>query len=122
MFTIIADDIKAHDLLFPCCRREMYDFFYQNGKNHPNCFDNINKALSEHRPTIQPINIFMNTRIDSEGKIHILPPLSKAGDRIVLQAQMDMRVDIAACSVSEGDCNDRKCTSIGVSVTNVPPV
>lgn len=29
MFTIIEDDVKEHDLLHPCCRPEMYEFFLQ---------------------------------------------------------------------------------------------
>ena len=40
MFEIVDDDVGEHDLLFPCCRPEMYDFFYQNGEGHLNCFDN----------------------------------------------------------------------------------
>ena len=36
MFRIISDDVGAYDLLFPCCRPEMYDFFYRNGDGHPN--------------------------------------------------------------------------------------
>lgn len=39
MFRILSG---THDLLFPSCRPEMYEFFYQNGDGHPNCFDNIN--------------------------------------------------------------------------------
>ena len=116
MFRVVLDDVGEHDLLFPCCRPEMYDFFFQNGKDHPNCHDNINKALAEKRPLIQPVNIFMYTTVDANGKITIHPPLSKAGDRIVLQALMDVRVGIAACSVSEGECNDRQCTPIRVVV------
>lgn len=27
MLTIIKDEVKKHDLLHPCCRPEMYDFF-----------------------------------------------------------------------------------------------
>lgn len=37
MFKIIEDDVKEHDLLHPCCRLEMYDFFYENGSGHRNC-------------------------------------------------------------------------------------
>lgn len=29
MFQILSDDVGEHDLLHPCCRKEMYDFFYQ---------------------------------------------------------------------------------------------
>lgn len=33
MFEILADDVKEHDLLHPCCRPEMYDFFTTMEKN-----------------------------------------------------------------------------------------
>lgn len=118
MFKIVYDEVGEHDLLFPCCRPEMYDFFYQNGKGHPNCYDNINQVLGEHRPIIQPINLFMYTRVDENGKITINPPLSKAGSKIILQAMMNVRIGIAACSVSESECNDRKCSSIKVIVVD----
>lgn len=116
MFKVILDEVGAHDLLFPCCRPEMYDFFYQNGKGHPNCFDNINQSLGEDRPIIQPINLFMHTTISENGKVTVCPPCSKAGDKIVLQALMDVRLGIAACSVSESACNAGKCSSIKVVI------
>lgn len=55
MFRILSDDVGVHDLLFPSCRPEMYNFFYQNGGGHPNCFDNINGVLGEHRLIINPV-------------------------------------------------------------------
>lgn len=116
MFKVLLDEVGTHDLLFPCCRPEMYDFFFQNGEGHPNCFDNINRSLGKYRPIIQPVNLFMNTAISESGKITIYPPRSKAGDKIVLQALMDVRLGIAACSVSEGECNARQCSSIKVIV------
>ena len=116
MFQIIYDEVGKHDLLFPCCRPEMYDFFYQNRDGHPNCYDNINQAMGECRPIIQPINLFMYTAIDEAGKIAIHPPVSSAGNKIILQAKMDVRLGIAACSVSEGACNSRRCSPIKVVV------
>ena len=95
---------------------KMYDFFYKNGEGHPNCFDNINSVLEEHRSIINPVNLFMNTTIDTNGKITIHPPVSKAGDKIVLEALMDVCVGIAACSVSESDTNKGKCTPIKVYI------
>ena len=114
MFTLIYDDVGVHDLLFPSCRREMYDFFYQNGQGHPNCFDNINRFLSKPRPILQPVNLFMHTTVSPDGKIVIHPPLSQPGSRVVLRAEMDVRVAVAACSVSEGACNARHCSPIRV--------
>ena len=116
MFRIEKDDVGAHDMLFPSCSKRMYDFFYQNGFGHPNCLDNINHALGTERKIIQPINFFMNTVIDANGKIEIKKPLSKAGDKIVLTALVDCVLGISACSVSECDTNSGVCTAIAVCV------
>ena len=116
MMQVLADDVGEHDLLHPCCRPEMYNFFYHNGDGHPNCRDNINRALGKRRATITPINLFMNTKIHQDGSISVEAPLSKAGDKIMLKALLDMTLGIAACSVSESKCNNGKCTSIGVII------
>ena len=118
MFKVIYDDVGKHDLLHPCCRPEMYDFFYNNGAGHPNCLDNINNSLNEKRPIITPVNIFMNTKIDTDGNISVEKPLSKAGNRIILKAERDVRISVAACSVSESDCNSKKCTAIQIQITD----
>ena len=116
MFSIVADDVGEHDLLHPCCRPEMYEFFYHNGEGHSNCLDNINMNLGRKHPIIHPVNLFMYTAIEPDGKIVVKPPLSKAGDKIVLKALMDARLGIAACSVSESDCNSGKCTAIKIII------
>ena len=91
MFEILYDEVGEHDLLHPCCCPEMYDFFYQNGKDHPNCLDNINHSLGEARLIIQPVNLFMHTKLYSDGRISVEPPVSKPGDQIILRADMHMR-------------------------------
>lgn len=116
MFKVKYDDVEAHDLLFPSCSKAMYDFFYQNGEGHPNCLDNLNKALGTSRTIIQPVNLFMNTKIGVNGKVEIRKPLSKAGDRIVMRALEDCIIGISACSVSECDTNSGVCTAIAVLV------
>ena len=94
----------------------MYDFFYQNGSDHPNCLDNINAALETQRTIIHPVNLFMNTRIASDGKITINRPLPEAGDKIVLRALTDCVLGVSACSVSEFDTNGGKCTAVAVQI------
>ena len=116
MMKVLSDDVGEHDLLHPCCRPEMYDFFYQNGGGHPSCFDNINKALEERRAIITPVNLFMHTKINSDGSILVEEPLSKAGDKIILKALMDITLGVAACSVLESKCNSGKCSSIKIIV------
>ena len=116
MMKVLRDDVGEHDLLHPCCRPEMYDFFYHNGFGHPNCLDNINSALGERRAIITPVNLFMHTEIHADGTISVEAPLSKAGDRITLEAAEDITLGIAACSVSESKCNSGKCSPIQVII------
>ena len=118
MLKVLYDDVGEHDLLHPCCRKEMYDFFYHNGEGHPNCLDNINKSLGGKRPIIHPVNLFMYTKINENGTIEVMKPLSKAGDKIIMKAEMDLRLGIASCSVSESDCNSGRCTPIKVIIEN----
>lgn len=116
MFKVITDDVGEHDLLHPCCRPEMYEFFYHNGEGHSNCLDNINRNLGRKHPIIHPVNLFMYTAIEPNGKIVVKPPKSQAGDKIVLRAEMDVRLGVAACSVSESDCNSGCCTAIKIVI------
>lgn len=116
MFRVLADDVEEHDLIHPCCRPEMYDFFYHNGGGHSNCLDNINGALGTAHPVIQPINLFMYTRINVDGSIEVCPPKSKAGDKIVLEALADVTLGVAACSVSESSCNIGGCSAIQIVI------
>ncbi|MCJ7855668.1 urea carboxylase-associated family protein [Lachnospiraceae bacterium NSJ-143] len=116
MFQILADDVGEHDLLHPCCRPEMYDFFYHNGDGHPNCLDNINNCLKNQRPIIHPVNFFMYTKINTDGTISVESPLSKAGDSVTLRALMDVRLGVASCSVSESKCNSGKCSPVKIVI------
>ena len=116
MIKVITDDVGEHDLLHPCCRPEMYEFFYHNGEEHPNCFDNINRVLDEQRAVIVPVNLFMHTKISTNGSISVEEPVSKAGDKIVLKALMDITLGVAACSVSESKCNRGTCSPVKIVV------
>ena len=116
MMKVLSDDVGEHDLLHPCCRPEMYEFFYHNGKGHPNCFDNINNALVEKRPIITPVNLFMHTEIKANGSISVETPISKAGDKIVIKALLDITLGVAACSVSESKCNRGTCSPVKIVV------
>ena len=116
MMKVISDDVGEHDLLHPCCRPEMYDFFYHNGKGHPNCFDNINNALNEKRPIITPINLFMHTKINANGSVAVEEPISKAGDKVVIKALLNITLGVAACSVSESKCNSGKCSPVKIII------
>ena len=116
MFSLEADDVGEHDLLHPCCRPEMYSFFYNTKGEHPNCLDNINSALNEKRPIIHPLNLFMYTKINADGSISVERPLSKPLSSVTLKALMDVRLGIAACSVSESQCNGGRCSPVKIII------
>ena len=59
----------------------------------------------------------MYTKVNADGSIEVSEPLSKANDRIVLEAIEDVTLGIAACSVSESACNSRKCTAIRIVIS-----
>lgn len=46
-------------------------------------------------------NIFMNVQVKENGKVLIEDPISKAGDYILLRAEMDLIVGLTACSHEE---------------------
>lgn len=58
----------------------------------------------------------MHTKIDTNGSISVEEPVSKAGDKIVLKALMDITLGVAACSVSESKCNSGKCSPVKIIV------
>ena len=116
LLKILADDVGEHDLLHPCCRREMYDFFYRNGEGHPTGLNKITAGLNAPPPNIHPDKLFNHTESAPAGIMPVRRPLSAAGDRIVLRAETDLRLGIAACSVSESDCNGGKCSQVAVLI------
>jgi len=102
MITILEDDVGRHDFLLTPCSPETFQIIYKNDAPHPSCFHNLATHLApfgiapDSIPTT--LNIFMNVEIDPKGELKILPPRSKAGDAILLRAEMDLIVGLTACS------------------------
>lgn len=119
MFTVMEDTVGKHDFINSSCRPEMYEFLYQKS-DHASCYHNLNNTLLQHGiyPPDQhyAFNIFMNTVVDEQGLIQVKAPLSKAGDYIILKAEMDVIVAISACPCEESDCNGYLCTPISVEI------
>jgi hypothetical protein len=102
MLTIVEDDVGRHDFLLTPCSPETFQIIYKNAPPHPSCFANLAEHLTpfgiapDSIPTT--FNIFMNVEIDAAGALNILPPRSRAGDSILLRAEMDLIVGLTACS------------------------
>ena len=102
MWTITEDTVGRHDFLLTPCSPETFSIIYGTTGYHPSCFENLAKNLSAFgiAPDTIPttLNIFMNVEVQPSGELVIGPPKSKAGDYLLLRAEMDMIVGITACS------------------------
>lgn len=103
MLRIVEDSVGVHDFLLTPCSLDTFHHFYPDEPPHRGCFGNLAAALEPFGvdPDQIPVafNCFMNVPIDPEtGRLTVVPPVSKAGDRIVFRAAMDLIIGLTACS------------------------
>lgn len=107
MMEILEDTNGRNDFLLAPCSPETFQIMYKNPEYHPSCFENLYTNLEKF--DIQPddvptaFNIFMNVQFAADGKLSVDPPLSKAGDYVLFQAQMDLIVALTACSAEDSN-------------------
>jgi uncharacterized protein len=103
MFKMVEDTVGRHDFLLTPCSSDTFRIIYGHTDPHRGCFGNLCAVLAEYGITGDQIpvcfNIFMNLKVDGDsGKIAVLPPKSRGGDYVVLEATMDLVVGMTACS------------------------
>ena len=103
MFSIIEDTVGIHDFLLTPCSAETFKILYGHDEPHHGCFGNLCMTLQQFGIGPDNIhitfNVFMNVDINSAtGVLSVSPPTSKAGDYIIIEAQMDLIVGLTACS------------------------
>ena len=108
MLSIVEDTVRRHDFLLTPCSTATFEHFYPDKPVHRGCFGNLAEALEPYGigpddiPTA--FNVFMNVPVDGQsGLIAVKPPVSKAGDRIVLRAEMDLIIGLTACSAYDSN-------------------
>lgn len=108
MLSIEEDTVGRHDFLLTPCSADTFRIIYRHQNPHRGCFGNLTEALRPFRigpdqiPTA--FNVFMNVSINSDtGEIAVKPPLSKAGDRVMFQAHMDLVIGLTACSAEQSN-------------------
>jgi len=108
MLRIVEDDVGRHDFLLTPCSAEMFRIIYGDEHPHRGCFGNLAAALepwgigSDRIPVA--FNCFMNVPVDGEtGRFTVEPPLSKAGDRIVFEAEQNLVIGLTACSALQSN-------------------
>ncbi len=120
ILTILADDVGWHDLLYPACDPQRYQIYF-GVSNHRSCHDNFLEAVAEFnwgsRPVpFPPFNIFMNTMVESGGRVVTQEPRSKAGQKIVLRAEMDLLCVASSCPMDLTPTGSKGITDVDILV------
>ena len=108
MLDIVEDEVGRHDFLLTPCSKDTFRIIYGEEEPHRGCFGNLAAALAPYGVTEDMIptafNVFMNVPIDGKtGALWVEPPLSKAGDKIIFEARMDLIIGLTACSALQSN-------------------
>ena len=108
LLRIIEDTVGRHDFLLTPCSRDTFRIIYGDKAPHQGCFGNLAEALAPFgiAPDRIPVafNLFMNVPVDgATGTLQVLPPLSRAGDHIMLEAETDLIIGLTACSALQSN-------------------
>ncbi len=97
----LVDDTSPgrHDMLIPACDPERYRRL--GARHHRSCVANLHEALAELGLTVdavpQPVNLFMNIPVGSDGVLSWLPAPTARGDAVTLVSHLDTVVVLSAC-------------------------
>lgn len=108
MLRIVEDTVGRHDFLLTPCSKDTFRIIYGDENPHRGCFGNLAEALAPYGigeddiPTA--FNVFMNVTVDgASGELKVDPSLSKAGDHILFEAEMDLIIGLTACSALQSN-------------------
>jgi uncharacterized protein len=89
-----------HDTLYAACDPARYRLLGVDGP-HRSCAQNLREsmaALGAGDVAIpQPLNVFMDVRVDASGDMTTRPASSRAGDNLVFRALVDSYVVLSSC-------------------------
>jgi uncharacterized protein len=126
MWTVLEDTVGRHDFLLTPCSPETFSIIYKTTGHHPSCFENLWTNLAAFGITPDSIpttfNVFMNVVVRPDGELQILPPKSRAGDHLLLRAEMDMVVGVTACSAELSNNGAFKPIDVEVHAPQSAPV
>jgi uncharacterized protein len=121
ILTLVADTSPGvHDMLIAACDPERYRILGAQG--HASCADNLHHALAQIGLTTdavpQPVNVFMNIPVGSEGDLSWLPAASRPGDAATFTAGMNCVAVLSACPMDLNVINGHRPTSLAIDITS----
>ena len=101
ILTLIEDTSPGiHDTLMAACDDYRYGLLGCT-EYHDNCTDNLAAALYElglaPPETPSPLNLFMNIPWEDGGGLAFAAPVTKPGDHVLFEANLDVVVAFSAC-------------------------
>lgn len=108
LLRIVEDTVGRHDFLLTPCSSDTFRIIYGDETPHRGCFGNLAAALAPFGITPDRIpvafNCFMNVPVDgATGALKVEPPLSRAGDHITFEAEIDLVIGLTACSALQSN-------------------
>ncbi len=101
ILTLVEDTSPGvHDTLLAACDDYRYRLLGCT-EYHDNCTDNLRAALHElgltPPETPSPLNLFMNIPWEADGGLAFAAPVCRAGDYVLLEANLDIILAFSAC-------------------------
>jgi uncharacterized protein len=101
ILTLVADDSPGtHDMLCAACAPERYALLGAEGW-HASCEENLRAAMAAlgvpHVEVPQPVNLFENNPIGTDGSLGTEPAPTRPGDSVTLRVERDAIVCVTAC-------------------------
>lgn len=118
MAKIVEDEVGRHDFLLTPCSKDTFRIIYGDKDPHHGCEGNLLRAFAKQGVELESLpntfNLFMNVDVSPEGRIKVLPPTSKPGQSIIIEALEDIIVGLTACSALQS--NNGSFKPIGYSI------
>jgi uncharacterized protein YcgI (DUF1989 family) len=125
ILTLLEDTSPGiHDTTIASCDIYRYSTLGVEGY-HDNCADNLKmalKAIKLQAPEVpSPFNLWMNIPYQADGTLAWLPTVSKAGDYMVFQADLECIVVMSACPQDLVPVNGKDCIPRDLHFSIVKP-
>ena len=118
LLRILEDTVGRHDFLLTPCSKDTFRIIYGDKDPHRGCFGNLAEALEPYGISPDQIptafNVFMNVAVAGDGTLTVLPPLSRAGDHVLFEAEQDLIVALTACSAPQSNNHAFKPIHYGI--------
>jgi uncharacterized protein YcgI (DUF1989 family) len=113
-----------HDMLYAACDPARYASLGA-GPGHRSCVANLREALRAHGHEVpavpQPLNVFMDVRVQPDGTLVSHPASSRPGDYIAFRAARDCLVALSSCPMDVVPISSGGITPLELRVHEATP-